>query len=653
MRAGKESEILERVMPTNKWKNMSGTELEKLVRRHNRLYFVEASPKISDYEFDRLVEQLRKIKPDSPVLAELTTDVSPKGVKVRHKTPMLSLDKCYDEKSLEEWSAKFKGDVVVSPKIDGCAVSIKYNKNGELSLAATRGDGIEGEAITANVKHIRAVPKEVQMNRVEVRGEIYMPLSVFERYRGQFSNPRNLAAGAIKHKVPLKTGEYSLSFFAYDLIFDDERASARTEEEKYRLLGKVGFPVVEWRLVHKDGMQQAFADFMKRRNNFDFETDGVVFKVNDMGEQRELGFTAHHPRYAIAYKFQGASGVTRLLDVEWGIARTGVITPVALVEPVELSGAVVRRASLHNAGYIKSLGVTKGAKVLMMRRGGVIPNLEKVVEEGKGAIEIPKRCPSCGSPTRFEDDFLYCTNPKECVQSKIGELSHFVKTVGIDGFGEKLLAKLYESGLVTDPSEIYELTADDLLEVERMGEVLSVKLISNINAHRKIPVDIFLQGLGIRELGRHAAKIISGLGSLDRILSVTEEELSEIHTIGPVIAREVVEGFRAKKRLIGRLTKFIKIEERVAAKKEGALSGKSFLFTGALVAMERDKAEKLVEEKGGEAAHSVSKTLDYLVVGSKGGAGLKLDKARKLAASGGKVKIISEEEFLTMIGYKG
>lgn len=635
------------------WDKLSVARLEEEVRRHNRLYFTEHRPEISDVEFDRLVEALRRKGPDSPVLQEISSDAGAAGKKVRHRVPMLSLDKCYGAEALEEWAAKFEGGMVASPKIDGCAVSLCYDGQGKLVRAATRGDGVEGEDITANAQHIRAIPQSMGLFGAEVRGEVFMPLTVFARYRGEFSNPRNLAAGAIKQKDGRKTGEYGLAFFAYDLRMPDDAAApaVATEEEKYRLLAEAGFSVVEWMAVDRDGMQQAYEAFLARRGAFDFETDGVVFKAARIAEQLRLGSTAHHPRFAIAYKFQGDSGATTLLDVEWSVARTGAITPVAIVAPVELSGAMVRRASLHNVGILTRLCVTRGARVLMMRRGGVIPNLEAVVEAGAGAIEIPKSCPSCGAPTRLDGDVLWCTRPAACVQRAVGELAHFVEAAGIDGFGEKLLQQLAESGLVTDPAGFYDLAREDLLGLDRMGETLAAKLLDNVGRRRALPLADFLRGLGIRELGKHTASILAGFGTLERVLALTEEELSAIHTVGPVIAREVVAGLRAKRPLIERLLRHVRVEVGApAAAPAGPLTGKTFLFTGALLAMERKAAEPLVEAKGGEVAASVTKDLDYLVVGGGGGGGAKLDRARKLQAQGGKVKIISEEEFLKMIG---
>ncbi len=638
---------------------MTVSELEAEVRLHNRLYFVEHKPVISDYEFDKLVETLRKKKPDSKALTEIFSDFerskgqlemwkeTKEAIAVTHDIPMLSLDKCYDEKDVIDWASKIKGDFIASPKIDGCAVSIKYGRDGSLVQAATRGDGFEGDEITENIKQIRTVPHKVSVKNIEVRGEVYMPLSVFKQYEKEFANPRNLAAGAIKQKDPQKTGEYHLSFLAYDLLGID----CITELDKRGILERNGFHVVETEKVDREKLQATFERFLERRYKNDFETDGVVFKANVIAEQERLASTAHHPRYAVAYKYQGESGKTKLVDVEWSVARTGVITPVAIVKPVALSGVQVTRASLHNVGIMRKLGVEIGDKVLMMRRGGVIPYVEEVVQRGGKPVPIPKKCPSCGAPTELKDDFLYCTNPKSCVASKIAELEHFIKEIGCDGFGEKRIAKLYENGFVTDPAEFYTLTAGDLLQLERMGDTLAAKLIKNINDKRDLSLEAFLRSLGIREVGKHVSKILGGYGGIKKVMSLTEEELSEIHTIGPVIAREVVAGLKEKRRLIEKLLKYVKIRKvKVEIEiKEGPFAGKKVLFTGSLVAMERKAAQALVEEAGGEAAEGVSRELDYLVVGDGGGAGSKLAKAKKIIADGGKTKILTEKEFLKML----
>ncbi|MFO1520426.1 MAG: NAD-dependent DNA ligase LigA [bacterium] len=628
-------------------------ELEKEIRHHNKLYFEDQKPEISDYDFDRLVERLKKMKPDSKVLFEIGSDIR-KGVvvpKIAHTSPMLSLDKCYKLEDLVDWAGKFEGDVVVSPKIDGAAVEIRYDEHGKLALAATRGDGVKGEDISANVHFVPDIPKKVSEPGIEVRGEVYMPLSVFKTFQEEFANPRNLAAGAIKQKQPKKTGEYRLSFFAYDV-----RGKEFEEEiEKIRFLQKMGFKTVETRVLKKDEetLQKPWDRFLGERDKLDYEIDGVVYKANSLSEQERLGSSAHHPRWAIAYKFQGDSGVTTLREVEWSVARTGVITPIGIVDPVELSGAQVKHVSLHNFGILQKLGVTIPAKVAMVRAGGVIPYLEKVLEKQGKPVKVPEKCPSCGHPTEIRDDFLYCTNVKNCRAAKMSELEHFLKTVEIDGFGGVLIEKLHDSGLVEDPADFYTLTKEDLLSFERMGEILATKLIGNIQGKREMPLEVFLQSLGIRELARHSSKIlVKEFGSLKKIFEATEEELSAIHTIGPVIAREVNDGLRKKRPLIDKLLKYVKVSESPVEKK-GPLTGKSFLFTGKLAAMERSEAEKLVEKDGGEVASGVTKDLNYLVIGSEGyknrEKGNKWVKAEKLIEKGAALRVISEEEFLKMV----
>lgn len=659
-------------------------QLEKEIAHHNALYFEKNRPEISDYDFDQLVERLKSLKPHSEILSDIPADYSAKTFKkVTHHAAMLSLDKCYNEEDLQDWSSKFEGEVAVTPKIDGLAVEIRYDASGKFELAATRGDGFVGEDISANVKQISDIPHKIPpippfskggdnsffppfsrggngsffpplkkggQGGFEIRGEIYMKLSIFEKYKEKFANPRNLAAGAVKQKDVQKTADYGLSFFGYDIL----GLNLESEAEKFKLLKSFHIPTVEMKICPKEKMQEAYDYFLEKRASHDFETDGVVFRANSIAEQNRLGFTAHHPRYSIAYKFQGDSGQTILKDVEWSVARTRVITPVGVVDPVELSGASVTHVSLHNVGLLEKLGLRKGAKVLMMRRGGVIPNLESVIDAGKGAaIEIPQDCPSCGAKTLREDDFLYCSNKAGCRQSKMQEFEHFMKVIECDGFGGKLIEKLYDNGFVQDPADFFDLKLKDLLELERMGETLAKKLIGNIQAKREIALDVFLRSLGIRELAKHSSKIlVKEFGNLENIRAATEEQLAAIHTLGPVIAREVVEGLKKNRKLISKLLKRVRLVEGQAPVK-GKLSGQSFLFTGTLASMDRKEAEKKVEEGGGEIASGVSKDLTYLVIGSEGyknrDKGNKWIKAEKLVAKGSALQIISEEDFLKMI----
>ncbi|MBI4366946.1 MAG: NAD-dependent DNA ligase LigA [Deltaproteobacteria bacterium] len=635
--------------PTPNVSRLTIPALEAAVRRHNRLYFVEHRPEISDAEFDQLVELLKARKPDSPVLQEVGADVMPgERETVRHRVPMLSLDKCYSAEAAMEWAAKFAGDLIASPKIDGCAVSLHYDRAGALALAATRGNGLLGEAITANMRFVADIPQTIPLRDVEVRGEVYMPLSVFAAFAGAFANPRNLAAGAVKQKDPRKTAGYRLRFWAYDLL----GLRVATEREKRERLERAGFPVVEWRLAPQERLQAVYEDFLARRDRYDFETDGVVFRVNEVAQQERVGSTIHHPRYAIAYKFQGDAGVTRLVEIVWSVSRTGTITPVGIVEPVQLSGATVTRVSLHHYGQLRKLGLAKGAKVLMMRRGGVIPNLESVVEAGREEIHAPARCPSCGAPVEQRDDFLYCTDARHCVTATLGALKHFMRVIDCEGFGDKLIAKCIAAGLLTDPADFYTLEAEQLVALERMGETLADKLIGRIRERRALPLDVFLRALGIPGLAKRTSQLLAGhFRTLERVRAATEEALNGLHGIGEVLAREVVAGLKAKRRLIERLLAHVTVTSAAAGRKaaSGPLAGKSVLFTGTLLAMERKHAQSLVLQAGGSNASGVSSHLDFLVVGAGGGAGSKLGKAKALVDQGTALRILTEKEFLKLL----
>lgn len=633
-------------------KEMSVAELEQAIRHHNDLYFKKAKPEISDFEFDRMAERLKELKPTSAVLEEIGSDLSEAGgKKLVHSSPMLSLDKCYSQDALKDWAEKLEGDIVVSPKIDGLAIAVHYNAEGRLYQAETRGDGFKGDDITRNVQEVRDIPSKISKGPLEVRGEVYMRRSVFKKYEGSFANPRNLAAGALKQKDPKKTREYELNFFAYELIGLD----LKREIEKIQRLDKLHFVTIETRVVPRtpEELQKAYDTLLNKRDSLDYELDGVVYKANEISDQTRLGASAHHPRWAIAYKFQGDSGTSVLREVEWSVSRTGVITPIGIIDPLRLSGATVSRVSLHNYGLMKKMGVSIGAKVLVMRRGGVIPNLEEVLEKTKKLVEAPETCPSCGSKTEIRDDFLYCTNEKGCRSTRLGELRHFVDVLEIEGFGDKTIEQLYDNGYVEDLPDFFRLTKEDLLNLERMGEILANKLIENIQSHRKVPLAQFLRSLGIPELAKHSSEVLAKqFRSLDRIRKATEEELSAIHTIGPVIAREVVQGLHHKSKTLDKLLSYMSLEERSAAK-EGKFSGKSFLFTGKMAAMDRGDAEKKVEALGGEISGGVNKDLDYLVIGSEGyknrDKGNKWIKAESLKQKGADIEIISEEQFLQML----
>ena len=616
--------------------------LEALVRHHNGLYWDDDAPVLTDPEFDRLVRRLKDVAPRSPALDELGPTRF--GAEVRHASPMLSLDKCYGDDDLREWMETFEGDVVISPKFDGVACSIRY-EGGNLVLAATRGDGVVGDDVTANARAIGDVPRKIALKgAIEVRGEVFMRLSVFARYRDKFSNPRNLTAGALKQKDAKKSAAYELSFAAYELFGTD----APTEAKKLDLLGELGFAAIERRVAAKDAVLDVYRELAARRSTLDFEIDGIVMKVDRVDEQARLGATSHHPRYALAYKFQGDTGTTTLREIEWSVARTGAITPVALVDPVALSGVLVGRASLHHPGYIAKLGLTLGAEVEITRRGGVIPNVERVTKPGAVPVALPVVCPSCGGPVHASGDFLYCDAPERCRAALMGGVAHFLAVTGIDGFGDRLLGELYDRELVRTASDLFRLDEAALLPIERVGEKLARKLVRQVAARRVLPLETFLRALGLDELGKHVSAIlVREYGMLARVLTVTEEELGAIHGIGPIIARSVTRGLAEARPRIEELLGFVTLEEGPPAPKAlptGPLVGESFVFTGKMATMKREDAQALVRRLGGEALGAVSKATTWLVVGDDKADGKQSSKEKAAAKAG--VKVVSESEFL-------
>jgi DNA ligase (NAD+) len=635
---------------------LSAEELAEEVAYHNRRYWDDHAPEITDYDYDRLVRRLTETAPGAAVLQSMGPTVGGRfGQPVEHALPMLSLDKCYRDDDLRAWAAKFSGMTLAMPKLDGIAASLRYDQSGRLALAATRGDGVQGDDITANALAIRKIPRAIDLRQVEIRGEIYMKLSVFARFADEFSNPRNLAAGAIKQKDPSKSADYGLSFMAYDLI----GAGIASEAEKLQRLVGLGFPPVEHRLVDADHLREAYEYFAARRAELDFEIDGVVFKTDRVDEQERLSSTAHHPRYAIAYKFQGESGTTTLRDVEWSVARTGAITPVAIIEPITLSGAQVARASLHNLGYIDKLALSLGARIAVTRRGGVIPHVEFVVEKGDRPVPPPGACPSCGGLVTREGDFLFCLRPAGCRDAIIGAIAHYCAVVDIQGFGDKLLREGHDKGILRSPADLYRLDEAQLLQLDRVGRKLASKLVEEVNAHRELKLSTFLRALGIQELGKHMSAILEQrYQTLSDVSAATVGELAAIHTVGDVIAAAVVAGLEEKRSLIDSLLREVSVVERAqvnpgapGAPALGPLAHQSFVFTGKLITFERKAAQQRVNALGGDTPSGVSQTLTYLVVGAgkTGEKSSKERKADKINADGGSVAIISEEEFLALL----
>ncbi len=653
------------ITKSQNWAQLGVSDLEKAVEYHNRMYWVENNAVISDEDFDKLVEALRTKAPDSPILDAIGPEgagaFAPDGVKVTHEPPMLSLDKCYDEDTLMKWFGKFDGEVVVTPKVDGVAACIRYSSRGDLVQGATRGNGTVGEDITENVKRIMNLPLTVSDGPMEVRGEAYMPLDVFRsKFEGEYSSPRNLTAGAMKQKDPEKTRNFEIHFYAYDVIGRE----FESESEKMQFLIDHGFTPVDPKIVHVDGLQAAYDEILDQREELNYDTDGVVYKVNSIEEQQRMGLTAHHPRFAIAYKFQGESGQSTLREVHWSVSRTGAINPVAVVDPVDLSGASVTRASLHNLSIMEKLGGDEGlrlnSKVLMVRRGGVIPHLEKVVEPGDIPVELPEACPFCGAETYREGDVLMAHHTDDCRGSRMRQIEHFTQVMEIKGFGPKVIETLYETELVTEPADFFTLTSEELQTLDRVGEKLADRLIDAIDGKREVDAHIFLRALGIDELGSHVSKILTQrYDNIEDLIAITRDELASIHTIGDVIADKVTEGFEKRRQDILDLTKHVSLRFPTPGddNSDGELGGKKFLFTGALESMSRKDAQKKVQALGGETPSGVTKDLDYLVIGDadlekfEGGWRTgKLKKAEKYNEDGGNIKIIGETQFMGLIG---
>jgi DNA ligase (NAD+) len=646
-------------------------ELEALVRHHNACYWDRHDPEIDDPTFDRLVETLRAAAPASPVLDELgarrPTETEPRvGFgDVVHQRPMLSLDKCYDDDTLTKWGAGIKGNVLVTPKIDGLACSLRYDRHGRLQQAGTRGDGRVGDDITKNARGIRDIPARLPNpphvdgdDGFEVRGEVYMRVSRFrEHYQADKANPRNLAAGALKTKDPRESAAYGLSFFAYDLLGVD----VDTETGKREMLERLGFPLTPAEVVTRpEDLPAVYRRFVDVCRDLDVETDGVVLKADSVAEQERLGITAHHPRYALAYKFQGESAPTTVVDIEWGVARTGVVTPVAVVEPVFVSGVTVTRASLHNAGYARKLGIGKGARVEIVRRGGVIPHVERVLVPPPAVLQAPTEWPVAGGTTALvqDGDFLVLAEPERSVDVVVSRVAHFTRVVDATGFGDKRLRQLVEQGLVRSPADLYTLDRATLARLDRMGDASAQHLVDEMNARRTLTLPVFLTALGIDDLGPTVAEALAGhFHTLDALRAEHPAALADVHGIGEVTASSIVEGLKQSAVVIDGLLRHVTIVDKPAVKDSGSpLFGRSVVFTGTMATLDRKSAQKKVQARGGRTPSSVTADLDYLVIGDEGspllGAGEKSTKhkaAEKLVAKGSRLQIVSERDFLVLL----
>lgn len=660
-------------------------EAEKLRReiRHNEyLYYVLDAPEITDAEYDRMMVRLRELEaryPDSIPTDSPTQRVggraSSQFTEVRHLEPLLSLGnvfsaeelRAFDERVRSGLPAGSKVEYVMEPKIDGLACSLIY-ENGKLVRAATRGDGVVGENVTANVRTIRSIPLTLKVHEgeavpelLDVRGEVYMPRQAFmrlneqraERGESEFANPRNAAAGSLRQLDPQVTASRSLSFFAYYLVGEGAQPK---HSESLALLARYGFKVSEnYKVVENiDEAIKYIGDFNELRQGLSYDTDGAVIKVNDVYQQRILGATGKDPRWATAYKYPPEQAETTLEDIDWRVGRTGVLTPTAVLTPVKLSGSVISRATLHNEDFIRAKDIRIGDRVVINKAGEIIPEVLRVVAEKRTGdekeVEIPSVCPECGwrVERQGEEAAIRCTNPHCPALGREG-LIHFVSrdAMNIDGCGPSVINALLDAGLVRDAADLYSLRKDDLLKLERMGEKSADNLLAALDESKKNELDKLLFALGIRHVGAKVARILATeFGSMEKLQQAQPEELAQIRDIGDKIAESAVTWLNVPAN--------IDLVERLAAagltmtftppasQEDNPFFGKTLVFTGTMPTLGRAEAKTMAQDVGAKVSGSVSKKTDYVIAGAE--AGSKLEKAQQLG-----VTVIDEAEFLRML----
>lgn len=660
-------------------------EADKLRReiRHNEyLYYVLDAPEITDAEYDRMMVRLRELEaryPDSIPADSPTQRVggraSSQFTEVRHLEPLLSLGnvfsaeelRAFDERVRSGLPAGSKVEYVMEPKIDGLACSLIY-ENGKLVRAATRGDGVVGENVTANVRTIRSIPLTLKVpdgetvpELLDVRGEVYMPRQAFmrlneqraERGESEFANPRNAAAGSLRQLDPQVTASRSLSFFAYYLVGEGAQPK---HSESLALLAHYGFKVSEnYKVVENiDEAIKYIGDFNELRQGLSYDTDGAVIKVNDIYQQRILGATGKDPRWATAYKYPPEQAETTLEDIDWRVGRTGVLTPTAVLTPVKLSGSVISRATLHNEDFIRAKDIRIGDRVVINKAGEIIPEVLRVVVEKRTGDEkevaIPSVCPECGwrVERQGEEAAIRCTNPHCPALGREG-LIHFVSrdAMNIDGCGPSVINALLDAGLVRDAADLYSLRKDDLLKLERMGEKSADNLLAALAESKKNELDKLLFALGIRHVGAKVARILATeFGSMEKLQQAQPEELAQIRDIGDKIAESVVTWLNvpANIDLVERLAAagLTMTFTPTASQEDNPFFGKTLVFTGTMPTLGRAEAKTMAQDVGAKVSGSVSKKTDYVIAGAE--AGSKLEKAQQLG-----VTVIDEAEFLRLL----
>jgi DNA ligase (NAD+) len=646
-------------------------ELREEIRRHEHLYYVLDNPELTDAQFDALFVELRELEEEHPELVTADSPTQRVGgesssqfAKVQHRSPMLSLQNAFDEAEIRAWDRRVRAVVgdevtyVCELKIDGLAMSLTYSE-GRLVRAATRGDGLVGEDVTANIRTIRSVPLSVQPLKglpelFEVRGEVYFPIAEFEKLnrdmeasgRQPFMNPRNAGAGSVRQLDPRVTASRNLQTFMYTL---DPAGPAHSQWEVLEGLQAMGFRVNpnRARFDSIDGVIEFHGRWHERRHELDHDIDGVVVKVDSHDQQVELGFVSRSPRWAIAFKYAAEQAETVVEDIVCYVGRTGVLTPVAHLRPVLVGGVTVRNATLHNEQMVNEKGVHAGATVTVQRAGDVIPEVVSVTDPQPG-WRMPERCPVCGGEVVREEPYVAhrCINPF-CAAQRLERLRHFASrgAMDIDGLGYSTLQQLVDKELVKDPSDLYRLTMEDLLGLERFAQKSAENLFNGIQASRTPVLGRFLYALGIPQVGEATGTLLAAeFGRLERLRAASEEDLDAAEGIGPSMAGEIALFFRGPGgELLDRLLEVGVRPQEAGPAAAGPLTGKSFVFTGTLERIPRTEAEELVRRLGGKATGSVSSKTDYLVFGP--GAGSKLDKARRL-----KVEVMDEEAFFVLLG---
>src|ERR1700681_3594760 len=663
--------------------------LREKIRHHEYRYYVLDDPEMSDADFDKLMNEFKRIEADHPALVNPDSPTQRVGgkpregfVKAKHSSPMLSLDNAYSEEELRDWERRVHDlsgltdiEYMCELKLDGMSLALAYT-DGRLERGITRGDGSVGEDVTSNVRTVRSVPLTVSKEKLnkadippdfEVRGEMLMPIAAFRKLNEEreqqglatFANPRNFTAGTVRQLEPSITAQRRMDFFAYMLLHDGRTYFDR-QSKTMDALESAGFKVNPNRKLAKnlDEVWKFIQSWEGKRDSLPYEIDGIVIKVDRTALQRELGLTGKAPRWAIAYKYAARGGVTQIENIVPQVGRTGKLTPVAWLKPVPIGGTTVSRATLHNMDEIERLGVKIGDWVEVERGGDVIPKVVKVVEDagqnkdhprGHKQFEMPEHCPVCGGNvvrTPGEVDHR-CVNAN-CPAKLQGMILHFASrhVMNIDGLGDALVNQLTERGLVKNIADLYKLTKDDLLKLERMGEKSAENVLAEITASKKLPIERVIYGLGIRFVGERTAQFLAEhFGSLDAIMNACADELEEENEGGPRTAESIVEFFADEhnRKLVSDLRKADLTFTGQKKEKGTKLAGKTFVLTGTLERHTRDEAKKMIEDAGGRVSGSVSKKTDYVVAGSD--AGSKLDRARALGVS-----VIGEVELEGLVG---